>query len=64
VFMSCSVMGSRVEGYFPVQRIAQACLQCRYAKHFWAPLPSPSNPHLVAVAGVVLILAKAEEMPV
>lgn len=24
-------MGSRVEAYFPVQRIAQACQQCRYA---------------------------------
>lgn len=24
-------MGSKVECYFPVQRIAQACLQCRYA---------------------------------
>lgn len=24
-------MGSNVDTYFPVQRIAQACLQCRYA---------------------------------
>lgn len=47
-------MDSRAEAYLPVQRIAQACLECRYGSCIF--------PHPV-VAGVILILGKAEEMP-
>lgn len=52
----CSAMGSRVDAYLPVQRIAQACLQCRYASRISLPVarrgtdPRQGGKNAVAVA--------------